>query len=975
MDTKLLHRVIAGVVFLATLIVYLTTVAPTLSFWDCGEFIACSVTLSVPHPPGSPLYLLLGKLFSMIPFGDIGWRVNLISVLVSALSVVLLYLTIVRLVRQYRGEEKSTLDAIIVYGGGMIGALAFAFTHSHWFNAVEAEVYSFSLFFTSIVIYLIIRWSDEAEDPASDRLLLIIAYLMGLAIGVHLLNILAIPAIALVIYFRRYEFAWSSFLITVATTVLATFVIYPGIVKWLPATFETNALFPLIIFLAIFFGAFYALKNHQRILSLALVSVFLIMMGYSTYGVIFIRSNLNPPIDENNPDNIERFLSYLNREQYGELSLFPRRWNNDPNYSSESDFFWRYQINHMYNRYFLWQFVGQEGDFQGAKVDYSKFYALPLLLGLFGLFHHVSRDKKRTLVIATLFLMTSYAVIVYLNQDNPQPRERDYAYTGSFYAFAIWIGIGAQGLLARCSKWLKVKGNLTNIALVLTLLFIAVPLNMFAKNYRMHSRAGNYVAWDYSKNILETCEPNGIIFTNGDNDTFPLWYLQEVMGVRKDVRVANLSLLNTGWYIKQLRDEEPKVPISFSDDYIDRYFDQHDLTALRARYWPKNDPNNPTTIRLQKPNGGTIEWDVPATMHLPTGQNDTGEPNFLRVQDIMIIDIIRANRWKKPIYFAVTVSNSNMVGLKDYLAMEGLAFRLDPDRKQRINPEKLKENLLVKYRDYYRNMDNPDIHYDDNVFRLLQNYRSAFLQLATYYLQRDEGGSAIYDHSKPPDEAYADFENYSDRDKVLYIMDAMDTYLPEAVVPISSEEIVLHIGQLYSDLGRPEELETRLERLAARSKQTSEDFFRYGAVYLQWLDDSVKAKEMFDRVIDIDSSPEMKLELVSAYRQMKMDDEAKKMLDEVRSSSISPELSIRLGTAYLQLGYLIEAQGLFEDMNIKQPGDGSVVGGLLMVYERQKNYYAAKELLEEWLSTHPNDAQALERLRHFSKLAPQDSLP
>ena len=231
MDLKLLHKVIAGSLFVLTLIIYLTTVAPTLSFWDCGEFIACSYTMSVPHPPGSPLYLLLGKMFSMIPFGDVGWRVNLISVIVSAFSVVILYLTIVRLVRLYRGAESSTLDALIVYGGAAIGALTYAFTHSHWFNAVEAEVYAISLFFTAVVFYLILRWADEADNPVSDRLLLIIAYFMGLAIGVHLLNILAIPAIALVIYFRKYEFSWSSFFLMVGVTVLATFVIYPGIVK------------------------------------------------------------------------------------------------------------------------------------------------------------------------------------------------------------------------------------------------------------------------------------------------------------------------------------------------------------------------------------------------------------------------------------------------------------------------------------------------------------------------------------------------------------------------------------------------------------------------------------------------------------------------------------------------------------------------------------------------------------------------
>lgn len=974
MNLKVWHRLIAATLFVICLIAYLSTVAPTLSFWDCGEFIACSVIMGVPHPPGSPLFLLLGHLFSLIPFGDIGWRVNLISVIVSAFSVMLLYLTIVRLIRFYRGREQTTLDALMTYGPAAIGALAFGFTHSHWFNAVEAEVYAISLFFTAVVFYLIVRWADEADDPGSDRLLLIIAYFIGLAIGVHLLNILAIPAIALVIYFRKREFTWSSLFIMVGITIMGIVVIYPGIVKWLPATFEISAFFPLLIFLGVVVGIYYAVKARQRVLSLALVSIFLIILGYSTCGLIFIRSSLQPPIDENNPDTIERFLAYLNREQYGDVGIFPRRWDNDPKYSGEWDFFWRYQVNYMYNRYLLWQFVGQDGDYQGTRVNFSKYYALPFLLGLFGLGHHIARDRRRALVVLSLFLMTGYAVIVYLNQNDPQPRERDYAYTGSFYAFALWIGIGAQGVLSYVSRWLKKKNGLSQIALVLALLFVAIPVNMFAKNYKMHSRAGNFVAWDYSRNILETCDADGIIFTNGDNDTFPLWYLQEVEGVRKDVRVVNLSLLNTGWYILQLKHEDPKVPMTFSDDYINRYLDEHDLTALRARYWPKNDPDRPTVIRLETPEGGAMEWDIPATMHLPTGPGDTGENNFLRVQDIMIIDIIRANKWRRPIYFAVTVSNSNMLGLQDHLTMEGLAFRLNPISGEKIDVDKLRENLLVKYRDYYRNMDNPNIHYDDNVYRLLQNYRSAFLQLATYYLTMDRSGTAIYSPEKSPDETLADFDRLSDRDKVLFILDSMEKYLPEEVVPISSEEIVLHIGQLYSDLSRPEELTRRLNRLASRPNLEPEQLFRYGAIFLQWVGDTTAAEAMFQRVLKEDSSPEMKLEMAVAYRQMNRLEEAKAMLDEVRSQSLSPELSIKLATTYLQLNELDEARDLFEDLGIKKPNDGSVIGGLLLVCERQKDYERAQKLLEGWVANHPNDTQAKARLKHFTQLA-QGSTP
>ncbi len=271
--------------------------------------------------------------------------------------------------------------------------------------------------------------------------------------------------------------------------------------------------------------------------------------------------------------------------------------------------------------------------------------------------------------------MTGLAIVIYVNQDNPRPRERDYSYVGSFYAFAIWIAIGAEGLLtwlADLKKRQKAQGLVTAALIVLLL---ALPINMLAKSYKGQSRKGNYVAWDYSRNMLESCAPNAVMFTNGDNDTFPLWYLQEVMHVRKDVRIVNLSLLNTGWYILELKHTDPKVPMTFSDDYINRYLDQHDMEALRARYWPKNDPKRPTVVHLEGPDGkGGFDWDIPATMHVPTGASDTGENKFLRVQDIMIIDIIRAAKWKRPVYFAVTVSTSNMLNLRDHLTMERFGF-------------------------------------------------------------------------------------------------------------------------------------------------------------------------------------------------------------------------------------------------------------------------------------------------------------
>jgi tetratricopeptide (TPR) repeat protein len=964
MDLKKLHCGIAVFLLLFSFIIYFASMAPTLSFWDCGEFIATSVIMGVPHPPGTPLYLLIGHMFSLIPFGDIGARVNLISPIVSALAVMLLYLTAVKLIRLYRGKEENLVDALIIYGGSAVGALTFAFTHSHWFNAVEAEVYASSIFLTAIVIYLIMVWAERADDPHSDRLLLIIAYIIGLAIGVHLENLLTIPVIALVIYFRKFKFSWSTFFATVGLSIVAFMTIYLGIIKWLPATAHLSVVLPLLIVGAIVLGCYYAIKARNRITSLIMITLLLLVIGNSTSAYIFIRSSHNPPIDENNPDTVERFLSYINREQYGDIPMFTRRWNNDPNYTSESDYFWRYQINYMYNRYFLWNFVGMEGDFQGAGVKFSEFYALPLILGLWGVAHHALKDRRRALVVLALFFMTGLAIVIYVNQDNPQPRERDYSYVGSFYAFAIWIAIGAEGVLSWLSG-LKQKANARGLVLGgLALLLLALPINMVAKSFPGQNRRGNYVAWDYSRNMLETCAPNAVMFTNGDNDTFPLWYLQEVMGVRKDVRIVNLSLLNTGWYILQLKHQDPKVPITFSDDYINRYLDQHDSEALRSRYWPKNDPRKQTVVRVDGLDGkGGFDWDIPATMHVPTGANDSGEPNFLRVQDIMIIDIIRAAKWKRPVYFAVTVSSSNMLNLRDHLTMEGLAFRVNPETGREVDPELMRYNLLEKYRNHYRNLDNPNIHYDDNVYRLLQNYRSAYLQLATYYLERNQSGTVTY--TPTMSEPLRQFDQVSDRDKVLFILDNMQKNIPEEVMPINSDEITLHLGRLYMDLGRPEELRKRVDRLASGANLSVEQRFRYGAVYLQWLNDQTAAQKQFDEVLKLDSSPDMKLEVAGAYNQMQMRDKADKLLTEVSSGPMTPELEVKLGTSLIQMERYDQAEGIFQAMMLRNPNDGSAVGGLLMVYEKKGDWAAAARLLENWTTAHPTDSQAKARLEQY----------
>lgn len=934
----LAHRLSAIFVLATALIVYIATCAKSVSFWDCGEFTACAYTLSVPHPPGAPLFLLVGRIFSLLPFPtDIAFRVTLMSSILSALAIFFLYLSIVMIIRHWRGPERTAVDQLIVYGSGIIGALSLCFSYSMWFNAVESEVYSFAQFFTHIVVWLILLWNEKADQPGNERILILIAYIIGLATGVHLLNILAFPMLALIIYFRKREFSWKSFLWMCIATGAAFIAVYPGIVKWLPGSAVKIGLWaPLLIIAILVFAFTWAVRAKHNIISTVMASLLLVVVGYSTYTVIYIRSNMDPPIDENDPETPAAFLSYLNREQYGEHSIVKRAWNNDPDYSSTADFFWRYQINKMYNRYLLWQFVGREGaperEFQNAGVQNSYILALPFLLGLLGIGYLFYRDKKMGLAIFTLFFMTGYAIILYVNQDDPQPRERDYSYVGSFYVFAIWIGLGAMAIMDGIATWAR-KNRMGFGALVGTgaFLFAFSPLVMLVKNYPMQDRTGNHVAWDYSYNMLMSCEPDAVIFTNGDNDTFPLWYLQEVEGVRKDVRVANLSLLNTGWYIKQLRDREPRVPISFSDAYIDRYIDQRDATALLSRYWPKEKRR----IELDA-SGGKIIWNMPATMYVPY-RSESRDKNFLRVQDVMVLDIIRTNFDPRktpkpcPIYFAVTVATSNLCGLRDYLEMDGLGFRLTPKKGNLIDPERMIHNILTVYRDHYRGLNDPDVHFDDNIHKLLQNYRSSFLQLAFYYMNLPKDTSKATLTYSPGEFKVEEFEKLSNNDKSLFLLDQMDYYMPEVINPIMNPDLTLQLGKMYYELGRPEELHSRLNRVAKNENLSIETLSRYAAIYSQVFKDSEKVHAVIDRIL----------------------------------VSEDPQAIYQAGSMLYNIRDYHAAIRLFERSLKWNPDDGQSIGALTQCYERTGRLPEAIQLIERWIRKHPEDGGAATRLKQF----------
>jgi tetratricopeptide (TPR) repeat protein len=832
---KLYHRIAAAAAFLVSLVVYLRTIAPTVSFWDCGEFIACSYLLAVPHPPGAPFYLLLGRLASMIPWtADIGLRVNFISALVTALTVMLTYLIIVRLIKQWRGEPKDGGDGLILIASGLLGAFALAFSDSVWFNAVEAEVYAFSLAFTAGIVYLVLLWLEKAEQEGSERYILIMAYLIGLAIGVHLLMVLAIPAIALVIYFKQLDMrgekinlkngAWFVLIIG-----LVFFAIYPGVVQYVPALAGGIGLWAvLLLYVLVLGGGWWAVTNRNRIAGLAFMGFFLVLLGYSTYALILIRSGLNPVIDENDPETAEGMVRYLNREQYGTWGTFPRRFpglpmewqfsQEHPNegyktyqWSKQMDFLWDYQIKKMYLRYFGWQFIGK-GDTRGADGFIAEnftargLYALPFLIGLIGLYYHFKKDWRHATTILGLFVVTGVAIVIYLNQENPQPRERDYVFVGSFFAFALWIGIGASALL----EWIKArfymiapegddtarKNNLFKLlsAGMVALLILAIPVNLLSFNYKEHDRSGNYVAYDYSYNILQSCEKNAILFTNGDNDTFPLWFLQYVYNVRPDVRVVNLSLLNTDWYIKQLKNQEPKVPITLTDNQIEQ---------LQLIPWEAQKIKIPVPEYARSEVLGEIDIASQAAREplkeLEVNVQPTVFGRALRVQDFMILNIIYANQFKKPITFAVTVSDDNKVNLDPYLRMDGLAFKLVPMDGEVLARERLHKNLFDNFK--YRGLDDKSVFYDDNVIGLLQNYRAGFLRLAQEYLVQ---------RNNP---------------KVIETLDQMEKVIPESVIPVPDYRLSMRIGQLYDLAGRTDELIRRAEVVI---KEQPENAMVYG---------------------------------------------------------------------------------------------------------------------------------------------------
>ncbi len=735
MNYKRLNIILGWIVFAVAAIVYMLTAERTTSFWDCGEYIATAYKLQVGHPPGAPLFQLIGRFFSLFAFGNtsnVALMINFMSALASAFTILFLFWSITYLAKKMvmkNGDQSMTHAKIFtIIGSGLVGSLAFTFSDSFWFSAVEGEVYAMSSFFTAITFWAMLRWEAVADQKHSLKWLILIAYLVGLSIGVHLLNLLAIPAIALIYYFRKYEANWKGIVVALVIGVAILGFVLMGLVPLVPALaglferifvngfglpFNTGT---IIYFILIIGGITWGLRNTHRkgkvVLNTVILAVTMMLIGYSSFFMLVIRSNANTPIDENNPENAISLLAYLNREQYGTWpiltgyyynapmidmkdgkpvytkkylvyqdkiekasfyerndakayvdsaggkikgryvitndnistqpvyherfkTVFPRMWSQQrshhrtayqewahknkgeriqiggtpekpevtyiPTMGENLTFFFKYQLGHMYFRYFMWNFAGRQNDLQGhgnplhgnwisgipgfdkALVgpqdnlpDHllnnkatNKFFLLPLILGIIGLVFHTSGNYKDSIVVMLLFLMTGIAIVVYLNQYPYQPRERDYSYAASFYAFAIWIGLGIVGIMQWIDKNFRYKYLPVAISLLLLLL---VPGIMAKEGWDDHDRSNKRLALEVAKNYLNACRKYGVVFTNGDNDTFPLWYAQEVEGVRTDVKVVNLSLFNTDWYVEQsVRKtyEAPGIPISFTkDQYI-----------------------------------------------------------------------------------------------------------------------------------------------------------------------------------------------------------------------------------------------------------------------------------------------------------------------------------------------------------------------------------------------------------------------
>jgi len=885
--------------------VYLSTIEPTASFWDCGEFISTAYKLEVGHPPGAPFFMLLGRFFTILggQAENAAIMMNSMSALASAFTILFLFWTITHLGRKMVVKEDNdytTTNILVILGSGFLGAMAYTFSDTFWFSAVEAEVYATSSLFTALVFWAILKWENEAHQPHASRWIILIAYLIGLSIGVHLLNLLAIPAIVLVYYFRIYRPTPRGIVLTLLLSFIILgailYLVIPGFVEvatWFELLFvngfglpfHSGALFYIALLVGIIaWGLYYTHRKRKYLLNTILLGLTVILIGYSSYATIIIRSNANPPMDQNNPESVFNLISYLNREQYGDrplfhgqyynapveerkqgapvyaqvggrykvvdhktkleydsrfTGLFPRMYSSDqqhvqdyqqwvdikgrtvqvsnrqgetvqktvPSLGSNLAFFFKYQVGHMYLRYFMWNFSGRQNDIQGHGTvregnwisgipfidngrlgpqdqlpDYLKnnearnaYYMLPFLLGLVGLLFQSRRDPRNFGVVLLLFLLTGIAIVYYLNQYPHQPRERDYAYAGSFYAYAIWIGLSVMAVWNFLKKHVPSRVS----AVVSILVLLPVPLLMASENWDDHDRSGRYTTRDFAANYLNSVRPNGILFTNGDNDTFPLWYAQEVEGIRTDVRVANLSYLRAGWYLEQMmRKSYESEPLPLTHDMDQIRTGSRDIVPIYNRIEERVSIQQVINFLASEDERTMVPspFDRDQKIHyIPSNQYlldvDTARVlsqnvidssrlsemvprmewnlsrNYVLKDGLTILDLMATNEWERPIHWAVTVGPDKHFNLDRYFQLEGLSYHLTPIRSSSnrgqpggVNTDRMYDVMMNKF--LWGNIEDPDVYLDDDNRRMLTSFRSHFARLASQLVKEGKRDSA-----------------------------------------------------------------------------------------------------------------------------------------------------------------------------------------------------------------------------------------
>ncbi len=948
---KQINNLSGWLIFVISTLVYILTVEQTASFWDPGEFIAVSYKLQVPHPPGAPFMLLVYRMFGFLAMGDplqVAYWMNIGSALFAGFTILFLFWSITlmgkRLFSVVEGEETKG-QTISLMGAGMVGALVYTFSDSFWFSAVEAEVYAMSSFFTAIVIWAFLKW-DVIKDPKEEnRWMVFIAYLVGLSIGVHLLNLVTLPALALIYYFKKYPNPslkgafFAMFLGGIALIIINNLII-PGLpslagameiwmVNSMGLPFGSGIIFFALLFISALVIAFrISIQREMAVFNTILLSLTFILIGYGSYALIVVRSNQDPIINENAPKDIISYVSYLKREQYGyrpllhgqyftatltdqeegdpiymkgknsyeivdydlkntydpeKTTILPRIYSTqeshkriyraklglkegqEPTFGDNLFFMFSHQLGHMYWRYFLWNFSGRESDFSDANwlgiadafsdkypeyitdnKAHNNYLMLPLILGLVGFFFQAKKDQKYFYVNLMLFLMMGVVLVLYLNSPPIEPRERDYIYVGSFYAFAIWIGLGALALAHGLNKFTK---NLSTAGIVATLLTLPVAGLMASENWDDHNRKGRYFSVDAARNFLASCAPNAILFTGGDNDTFPLWYVQEVENFRTDVRVIVLSYFDTDWYVEQMTrpvNESKALPFSLAPERYQKgtndviyVMEKEGLDAISAREYLKL-INSGSELLQMKTSGKTLINMVPSRNLIldvdssfiandeivPPQFKDLFVPqmnlqvggNYVTKGTLMLLDLIVSNNWERPIYFNNTSLSTLGLNLEEHVVMEGLTYRLLPIRK----PESMREELVntnLAMKNYmenfaFRGMNDSKVYLDEEYRRFTSNHRSALNSIALALIEEDKLADAAkllnFGLETIPDKAVP-YDLSSGQSVPLFFEVGEDEKAMEIVDKISKRSLDMITFYTKNDLGYDRELLVSIE--------------------------------------------------------------------------------------------------------------------------------------------------------------------